>query len=239
MKPLFTQQEFEIAKGKEKLPCQCYECNKKFYAQKSNIKYELKNKRGRVKYCSQECNNLANNPVLSCEVLCKNCSNKFEKSLNQCKKFPNHFCSKSCAATYNNKHKTKGTRRSKLEKYIEEQLTLLYPDLKIDFNKKDIIGSELDIYIPSLNIAFELNGIFHYEPIYGQDKLNKIQNNDTRKFQACLEKNIEFVIIDSSGLKYFKIKNADKYLNIIIEIINKKLDLICCERGIRIPAFRV
>jgi hypothetical protein len=74
----------------------------------------------------------------------------------------------------------------------------------------------------SLNIAFELNGIFHYEPIYGNDKLNKIQNNDMRKFQACLEHNIELCIIDTSQQKYFKESTSQKYLNIIVNILNEK-----------------
>ena len=62
--------------------------------------------------------------------------------------------------------------------WLEEQLTSLYPKLDIHFNRKDTIGSELDIYIPSLNLAVELNGIFHYEPIFGKDKLSKIKTND-------------------------------------------------------------
>jgi len=50
---------------------------------------------------------------------------------------------------------------------------MLYPDLVIHFNKKDAINSELDIYIPSLKLAFELNGIFHYEPIFGKENFLK------------------------------------------------------------------
>jgi hypothetical protein len=73
-----------------------------------------------------------------------------------------------------------------------------------------------------MKLAFELNGIFHYESIYGEAKLHQIQNNDKRKFQACLERGIELCIIDSSNLKYFKESNAKPYLDIIINIINKK-----------------
>ena len=76
---------------------------------------------------------------------------------------------------------------------------------------------------PSLKLAFELNGIFHYEPIYGDKKLNSTQNNDKRKFQACLEKQIELCVIDTSQLKYFKKSNAQKYLDIVVFLINKKL----------------
>jgi very-short-patch-repair endonuclease len=137
-------------------------------------------------------------------------------------KYKNNFCSSSCAAIYNNTHKTYGTRRSKLEKYLEEKLKEKYPKLDIHFNRKDAINSELDIYIPSLKLAFELNGIYHYEPIHGPEKLASVQNNDQRKFQACLERGIELCIIDTSSIKHFKENKANKFLNIIIEIISKR-----------------
>lgn len=127
----------------------------------------------------------------------------------------NNFCSKSCAATFNNKNKTHGIRRSKLEAWLESQLTSLFPELEIHFNQKDAVGSELDIYIPSLKLAFELNGIFHYEPIYGSDKLAQIQGNDNRKFQDCIEQGISLCVIDTSSQKYFKSKTSQKYLDTI------------------------
>lgn len=160
-------------------------------------------------------------------LICKQCKNliPYEKSkykLNDLKykKIKHIFCNQKCAATYNNTHKTKGIRKSKLEFFLERELSLLYPNLDFHFNRKDAIDSELDIYIPSLKLAFELNGIFHYKPIYGEEKLRKTQNNDNRKFQACLERGIELCIIDSSSLKYFKESNARPYLNIITDIIN-------------------
>lgn len=138
----------------------------------------------------------------------------------------NHiFCSQSCAATYNNTHKTTGCRRSKLESYIEQQLIKDFPNLEIHFNRKDTIDSELDCYIPSLKLAFELNGVFHYEPIFSNEKLKQIQNNDQRKFQACLERQIEFCIINVSKLNRFKESNAKPYYDIIKNIVNKKLQI--------------
>jgi len=137
--------------------------------------------------------------------------------------YKNNFCSLSCSAIYNNKNKKHGTRRSKLEVWLEKQLILLYPNLDIHFNRKDTIGSELDIYIPSINLAIELNGIFHYEPIFGNDKLNQIQENDISKSKACIDNEIDLCIIDTSGQKYFKPKTSQKYLNIIIKIFKERL----------------
>ena len=217
---LFSKLEYNSAKSIDLLNCKCYNCHQVFKINKKTITYELNHNRGRCKFCSPTCNYLFNN--LKQIVKCLNCYTQFEKTNTEIKKSENHFCSRSCSASYNNKHKTIGNRRSKLEIYLEEQISLLFPDLNIDFNKKNTIGSELDIYIPSLKLAFELNGIFHYEPIYGSDKLNQIQNNDISKSKACIDNQIDLCIIDSSGLKYFKPSNAQKYLDIIVNIINQR-----------------
>lgn len=133
------------------------------------------------------------------------------------------FCNQSCAASYHNTHKTTGIRVSRLEKWISEKLTILYPLLDIQYNRKDAINSELDIYIPSLKLAFELNGPFHYEPIFSEEKLKKIQNNDQRKMQACLERGIELCVIDTSNHSYVKDSTCMPYLNIITQIISLKI----------------
>jgi len=221
MTPLYTQIEFDSAKSQTKLPCKCEYCTNTFHKPKKEIVYELKNNRGAIRFCSIRCCN-HNSKGIKQLVLCDQCNTQFEKHTSQIKKSKNNFCSRSCSVTYNNKHKTTGNRRSKLEIWLEEQLTTLYPNLIIDYNKKDAIGSELDIYIPSLNLAFELNGIFHYEPIYGLDKLNQIQNNDNNKFQYCLKYGISLCIIDTSDQKYFKKITSKKYLDIIIDIINQR-----------------
>ena len=137
--------------------------------------------------------------------------------------FKNVFCNSSCAASYNNKHKTKGNRRSKLEMFIEQKLKLLYPNLEILFNDKLTIGSELDIYIPSLKLAFELNGIYHFEPIHGSKKLESIHKNDINKFESCQKNLISLCVIDTSKQTYFKESTSKIYLDIIIDIITSLL----------------
>lgn len=222
MKPLYTEAEFNNAKTNDLLLCKCYNCQQHFKKLKKHIKHEIKFNEGRVKFCSEKCYRLFSRSRETVE--CKNCHSSFEKYPANIKRTTNNnFCSQSCAASYNNKHKTTGTIRSKLEIWLEDELKILYPNLHIDYNKTSAINSELDIYIPSLNIAFELNGIFHYEPIYGIDKLQKIKENDVSKSKACHDAKIDLCIIDTSGQKYVKPSTSQKYLDIITEIIKKRL----------------
>lgn len=176
------------------------------------------NRRSKKTCCSSKCRQSFQKT--SQTVTCKQCEKPFLKRVSQIKKYFNHFCSRSCSVTYNNLHKKHGTRRSKLEQWLEEQLPSRYLDLEFHFNSKDAIGSELDIYIPSLKLAFELNGIYHYEPIHGETKLASIQSNDANKFVACQEAGISLCIIDVSSQKYFKEKSSKKFLDIITKIID-------------------
>ena len=88
---------------------------------------------------------------------------------------------------------------------------------------KNTIGAELDIFIPSINIAFELNGIFHYEPIFGPHKLNRIKFNDLLKSDLCYKQKIDLCVIDTSNQKYFKPESSKAYLDIILTIIKERL----------------
>ena len=221
---LYTNEEFETAKHKDLLKCKCYQCDTEYLTTKHIIKMALADKNPNSKkncYCSKKCISDALRKKI--EFACNNCGKSITRIPHQATAYKNHFCSHSCNASFQNKNKTCGTRRSKLEIYLEEQLTKYYPELTILYNCKDVINSELDIYIPSLKLAFELNGIFHYEPIFGINKLSTIQNNDSRKFQACLEHNISLCIINTSKVTYNKPKVFKKYLDIIIGIVNDNL----------------
>lgn len=223
MQPQFDLSNINNFLYYEKLSFKCEKCAIIFYIEAKWVKSAIKRNIDRYKYCSHKCRAASNITLL--DIICCKCSQLFKMvpSAKKRSKSGNNFCSQSCAAKYNNTHKKTGNRRSKLEIWLETKLEENYKDLEINFNNKEIINSELDIYFPLLNLAFELNGIFHYEPIYGKEKLSSIQNNDNRKFQACLEKTIELVIIDTSSQKYFKEKTSIKYLDIIKNIVDLKL----------------
>lgn len=231
MKTLFKLEVLKTISTKEKLPLECYTCGQTFYLTvrliKNLIQRNIKNGTNGGKFCGHAC--MHAEQMKRIKLDCNQCVKNFtlKKSIAEYRKKKGKsskiFCSKSCSATYNNTHKTIGIRRSKLEKWLEIKLKEDYSSLEIHFNKKEIINSELDIYIPSLKLAVELNGIFHYEPIYGTDKLLSTQNNDNRKFQACLEQGIELLIIDVSRETHFKEEKSIKYFNIIKFIIDLKL----------------
>ncbi len=105
-----------------------------------------------------------------------------------------------------------------MEIWIEENLLSSYPNLIFHFNERKILdGLELDIYIPSLQLAFELNGIFHYEPIFGKEKLDK------KKILFCKNKKIKLFVLNTSKITYFKPNKAYSFLEEIKSIINSNL----------------
>lgn len=228
MKPLFNTSLLKSL-DKNDIQFECYVCSSHFLVRKIEVKYALgilpipskSNNTGCLKYCSKKCKGVSMNT--EAEYTCTHCSTKVVKKACEVRKVKNIFCSRSCAATYNNLNKKTGNRRSKLEVWLEAQLNVMYPELAIEYCNKAAINGELDIYVPSLRLAFELNGIYHYEPIHGQGKLDQVQSNDGRKFQACIEHDIELVIMDTSQLKYFKEANCLPYLHIIQKIVDMKL----------------
>lgn len=191
----------------------CSTCKRKYPRRLGYISKKFKYQK---RYCSSKCQHkgIRKNPK---KIYCLQCDKIVIIKDGHIKK----FCNSSCAARYNNKYKTKGIRISKLELFIQKELLKLYPKLNIKFNYKTIINSELDIYIPSLHLAFEVNGIFHYKPIYGVKKFNQIKKNDKIKRNKCKEQNIKLVIINSSKQKTFTEKSSKIYLKKIVSFIRK------------------
>jgi len=141
------------------------------------------------------------------EVKCLHCHKKFMKALSQIKRTNKHFCSELCAKNLQ-KHKDWGGKRSKLEIAVEEHFKIIFPFIYIRYNKTDI-GYELDIHIPCLELAIELNGPHHYRVIHksnGVERLKRTQEIDAEKVVKCKELGVKLFVIDVSRDHGEKIK---------------------------------
>lgn len=170
---------------------QCSNCSTIFARDTRNFK-----KNAKECFCSRSC--YREWKTTSNKKKCKLCEKVFsvEKSSKQA------FCSQSCAATFNNKSKKTGYRRSRFEVWLENQLIKDFPQVNILFNHL-IEGLELDVYCPDIKLAFEINGITHYKPIYGQEKFVRIKLNDAQKLLTCNQREISLCIINISNMKRF------------------------------------
>ncbi len=71
---------------------------------------------------------------------------------------------------------------SKLEKILLEELSNL--GYVVEFHKEHLLLNEkvhLDLWIPALRTAIEIDGPSHFSPLWGQEKLKKTQQTDNIK----------------------------------------------------------
>lgn len=183
------------------------------------------------KYCSVECKNKKNLSI----IVCKTCGKKFYREfykLNR-SKHGNNFCSKSCQAIYSHKFFIGGSlkHRSRAEFMLIDLIKNDFNNLNIVNNSHSIIpsGLEIDIFIPELKLGIELNGPFHYVPIFGQEKLDAVRINDKRKIEDSELIGINLMVLDISrfsGKRQTKIGIDWLYFNkikpIILDLLKRK-----------------
>lgn len=132
------------------------------------------------------------------------------------------FCSGTCRNKVNNQLINGG--RSKAEKLLEITLLKEFPNCEILFNNRCILSGnkELDVYIPSLKLAIEWNGIYHYKNFRGEEFLKKTQTQDLKKQQECKKLDIELYVVKDlkSNDKFIK-EEVDKIVNYINNKIKK------------------
>lgn len=221
MKLLISLEELSRLKTIDKAPCECTNCKKSFLVSKKRISdfYNPKRK-DLIDFCSQRCYAEFKRSVNSIEVTCKNCSKKLTRTPSRVLK--NTFCSHSCSAKYGHLKKKRGFRRSKVEIYLYEEIRSRYPETVILSNSRKELGFEIDIYLPELKLGIEINGIIHYSPIYGVDKLKRIQELDAKKVSECIKNGVFLQVIDVSSQQVFSKSSSEKFLNLALLAIEKR-----------------
>lgn len=115
------------------------------------------------------------------------------------------FCNKACRMSHYNRHVLRpiGSQKSRAEHMLKEMIGVEFPSVAIHDNVRDVLpsGLEMDLYFPRLRLAIELNGPTHYQPIYGEEALQKTQRKDVLKQQEMRNLGIDLIVIDISHLR--------------------------------------
>ena len=110
---------------------------------------------------------------------------------------------------------------SRLEKYILDRL--LKDGYKVDFHKEQMLANtklQIDLFLPTLNVAIEVDGLSHFEPVWGEETLKKNKGYDNKKTGLILGKGL--VLIRVKQLRDFSSSRAsllyDKLKSILSDI---------------------
>lgn len=113
---------------------------------------------------------------------------------------------------------------SKLEKYILEKL--IKDNFKVEFHKEQILSDtklQIDLFLPSINTAIEVDGPSHFSPVWGDDALKRNIKYDKKKEGLLLGKGCVLIRIKQS-YDFSKTRSQLIYdkLKVIIDQIVKK-----------------
>lgn len=110
---------------------------------------------------------------------------------------------------------------SKLEKFLLGALTK--KGFRVEFHKEHLMLNEnlhLDLFLPELGVAIEVDGPSHFEPIWGEEALERTQKSDKQKNGLIL----------NSGLVLIRVaqkKNiSEKYKRELTVSLENKLEEI-------------
>jgi len=94
---------------------------------------------------------------------------------------------------------------SKIEKFLKEGLTSEGYD--VIFHMKGLIPAEnleVDLFVPSLKTAIEIDGPAHFLPIWGEDSLQKNIRSDAKKSGLILSKGYCMIRVKQINKMYLK-----------------------------------
>lgn len=108
---------------------------------------------------------------------------------------------------------------SKLEKFILEHL--IRNGYKTEFHKEHILSNtklQIDILLPTINTAIEIDGPSHFEAVWGSETLAKNQKYDHKKNGLIIGKGLRLIRIKQT--KDFSKTRAKLIFDKLIETLN-------------------
>lgn len=118
-----------------------------------------------------------------------------------------------------------GKTGSKLERFLFNKL--LESGLNVEFHKEQSILNtklQIDLFIPKLNVAIEVDGPSHFEPVWGDDALKRNRKYDDKKTGLILGKGLYLIRIKQNKdfSKSRGLLILDKLQKILDDIKNNK-----------------
>jgi very-short-patch-repair endonuclease len=103
---------------------------------------------------------------------------------------------------------------SKLEKFLLQKL--LEDGFVVEFHKEQILSNtklQIDLFLPTMNLAIEVDGPSHFLPVWGEDVLARNQKYDKKKTGLIIGK----------GLSLIRVKQIHDYSQSRASIVYTKL----------------
>jgi very-short-patch-repair endonuclease len=106
---------------------------------------------------------------------------------------------------------------SKLEKYLLKEL--LSNGYLVEFHKEQILSNtklQIDLFLPTIGVAIEVDGPSHFLPVWGEDVLNRNKKYDSKKTGLIIGKGLSLIRIKQThdysktraGMVYSKLVGA-------------------------------
>ena len=107
---------------------------------------------------------------------------------------------------------------SKLEKFLLD--ALIKDGYRVNFHQEQtlvVTKLQIDLFIPSMGVAIEIDGPSHFLPVWGEDALKKNQTYDNKKTGLILGKG--WVLIRIKQLKDFSTSRSQQVYQKLKEIL--------------------
>jgi very-short-patch-repair endonuclease len=108
---------------------------------------------------------------------------------------------------------------SKLEKFLLERL--IQDGHKTIFHQEQFLSNtklQIDLFIPTMNIAIEVDGPSHFLPVWGDDALSRNKNYDSKKEGLIIGKGLLLIRIQQT--KDFSKTRAELVYSRLLDVIN-------------------
>jgi hypothetical protein len=137
--------------------------------------------------------------------LCTECGEPIERNISLCSTCNDKRL--KISINHNRKVGMKPAGQSQFQRKAFEFLNsfcfskVYYNNRKTIHNPKTGKPLELDIFIPELDLAFEIDGPMHQSPVYGQSRYLAQLENDRTKNELCLQKGITLIRISTQQVQ--------------------------------------